>query len=315
MTILSGNVKVSHSTISITGDKAWIYHNEQRVIVNNNVKIIDKNTIITANRAIYQRKNNKLSLFGPVTIQDTSLTLKARNMFYYRDKQKIEAKGDIEIIDETNDTKLTGQNLIYNRNEEYGVLTGSPILKTIEKKQDEEIIISSDKMEFFRKDERAIATSNVQITRGDVIANCLVATYYNKEEKFVLSGNPTVRQDKNSMSADEIQLFIENDQFKKAKLLGNAKVNYNPPDSSAVKENSLIIGENVILEFEDEKIRFIQIEGNAKSIYYPDEKDLIGDKNVVIGGKMRLYIENDKISKVIIEERAIGTYRFFEEVK
>jgi lipopolysaccharide transport protein LptA len=315
LSILTGNVKVVHGDIQLTGDKAWIYHNEKRIIVQNDVKIVDETTEITARRGIYERRENVVTLFGPVTIRDSVQTIRCDRIVYYRDKEEFVATGDVVLVDQENDARLTGSRLVYDRKKKYAELTGSPVLKTFDEDGELLITVFSDKMEFFQEIEKAVATSNVEIMQDEVKATCLVATLYNQREEIILSGNPEVTKEKNYMAADEIHLFMQEDELERVELWGNSNVIYAPPDTAAVQQESIINGEKITMELEEGKIRYIEIEKNAKTIYYPEEDGLLGDKNVATGGKMKLFMENDEISRVIIENNAEGTYRFFEEEK
>jgi lipopolysaccharide export system protein LptA len=75
---------------------------------------------------------------------------------------------------------------------------------------------SSDKKgteEFATRIEKIVATGDVKIVRAEGgIATGQQAVYYQQDEKLVLTGNPVVKQEGNSVEGDQITLFLKEDR-------------------------------------------------------------------------------------------------------
>jgi len=57
-----------------------------------------------------------------------------------------------------------------------------------------------------------VVEGNVQITQGDRVATGKVATYYRAENKVVLTGDPRVVRNQDSIKGDRITLFLDTDK-------------------------------------------------------------------------------------------------------
>lgn len=57
-----------------------------------------------------------------------------------------------------------------------------------------------------------VVEGNVQITQGERVATGKVATYYRAENKVVLTGDPRVVRNQDSIQGDRITLFLDNEK-------------------------------------------------------------------------------------------------------
>lgn len=57
--------------------------------------------------------------------------------------------------------------------------------------------------------ERVIASGNVKLRQGTRLASSEKATFYNREQKIILTGNPVVSEDENMVSGEEIIVYLE----------------------------------------------------------------------------------------------------------
>jgi len=67
--------------------------------------------------------------------------------------------------------------------------------------------------EFAGRIDRIVAIGNVKIVRAEGgVATGEKAEYYQRDEKLVLTGNPKVKQNDNSVEGDRITLFLKEDR-------------------------------------------------------------------------------------------------------
>lgn len=57
--------------------------------------------------------------------------------------------------------------------------------------------------------ERVIASGNVKLQQGTRLASGEKATFYNREQKIILTGNPIVSENENTVSGEEIIVYLE----------------------------------------------------------------------------------------------------------
>ena len=92
----------------------------------------------------------------------------------------------------------------------------------------EDMILFSDRFLTFynaqNKIEKAKAIGNVKINQIDRTATCKEATFYQSEQKIVLTGNPKVWQGKNTIKGDKIIIYLNTDQIE---IVGGAQERVN----------------------------------------------------------------------------------------
>jgi len=91
-----------------------------------------------------------------------------------------------------------------------------------------DIVVRGDKMTVFYADkgqgdakgsdlgggsvDKIVVEGNVQITQGERVATGKVATYYRAENKVVLTGDPRVVRNQDSIQGDRITLFLDSEK-------------------------------------------------------------------------------------------------------
>jgi lipopolysaccharide export system protein LptA len=60
--------------------------------------------------------------------------------------------------------------------------------------------------------ERIVVEGNVQITQGDRVATGKMATYHRAENKVVLTGDPKVVRNQDSIQGERITLFLDSEK-------------------------------------------------------------------------------------------------------
>lgn len=188
---------------------------EQRLEVKNNVKIVqtlESPIVIKADRVIWDKKQKITSLFGNVVITNNKMTFSGNQIDIIGEMDNIKqiiCKGKVKAIDNEIDVCLEGEEIIYNNQNSYIVVTIQPKLSM--KKQNSEIIAS--KMEAYLDEKRFVCSGDVHITHKDIKAVAALATYYDNEKRIILTGNPEIIQNKNRFSAEKIIYYLENEKI------------------------------------------------------------------------------------------------------
>ncbi len=111
-------------------------------------------------------------------------------------------------LDRNQPIEITSQQLEVLQQQRQSIFTGGVVAK-----QGDMILFSEKLTVVFQKDqnqvERLEAVGGVRVLQLDRIATAEKAVFYQKEESLVLSGNAEVTQGKNTVSGDEITLFLQ----------------------------------------------------------------------------------------------------------
>ncbi|RMH69915.1 MAG: hypothetical protein D6675_11010 [Gemmatimonadetes bacterium] len=314
LTTLVGNVRLVQGDLTLKADKAWIYHKAERTLLEGNVHIIDERGEITADYGTYDRAKRFARLRGNVHAADSVYSITSQFATYDQPSQVAVADKQVQLTDTQNHITLTGDRLRYERTLQYAVMTGSPKLVRHAPEDTSTITITAEKMELFQTERKAVATGNVVIERDEMTATCLVATYYDTDERLVLAGKPQAKQGQNEMAADEIRFFFADRHLKRVELQGNSQAFYLPADSLAGEiPPSTVAGDSIGILFENDQIQQIDIAGHALSVYFPDDPDQRGNWNRSQGEHIRLLMQDGKPERIKIEGGAAGTYQFLEK--
>ncbi|MDL2316108.1 LptA/OstA family protein [Desulfovibrio sp. OttesenSCG-928-A18] len=89
--------------------------------------------------------------------------------------------------------------------------------------------------------DRIVAEKDVRMKSGDKEGSCDTATYYAKEDKFVMEGNPVLKDSKQSRaSGGTVVHYFKTNQ---SQVLNGAMMNFYAPDSSGNSLKGMAGGE------------------------------------------------------------------------
>ncbi|MEW6685669.1 MAG: LptA/OstA family protein [Candidatus Edwardsbacteria bacterium] len=298
---LQGGVGIFHRGIVLTGNKGIVWEKEGKAAILGAVKIVDEKRTITADEGYYYRNQHLAILKGKVKTQTESQTLSADSVVYYRDQEKTEGYGHLVIVENQRQMRLFGEEGFYSDKAEYGVITGKPRLVLHGDNPESTITITSQKMELYRQSEIALATKEVVITKKKMTAYCDKATFFNKEERAVLEGNPSAEEEKRRVEGDTIELFFKANILKEIKIKGKAK-------SREIGNNdreNLLFANTLVLKLEGEKPKILEATGQAQSIYFPEKEK---GKNFVWSEQLNFSLNEGELTSVIATGKPKGIY-------
>ena len=261
------------------------------------------------------------------------------------EKQELSILENNVIIDDPGQGyHLTSGYVEYHRKDKHSIATKTPIL-TI-KKEENPIKVESEMMEMFSKEDIGIARGNVWIHYEDIVAQCDLATYYGKEEKIILEGDPVCWQGDSRLAGKKITLYIKNDKADKIFIEKESRMIYY---TKSEKKNEGIektdkIGEepspSEIKKSEEETFKQLKDEKN-ENLNEPSLNEL-SNKNQptenqenteltnkqegerkeettgrvdTYGDMMTAYFQNGEVVRVLIEGNAQGLYYPYKEEK
>lgn len=265
---LMGNVKITHGKTIITGDEGFAYENEQMAEIIGNVKIDDEGTIITSKIAKYFKEERMVVLVDTVELQDGEQVLKADSLVYFKGKKVSHAYGGVILIDEEQNTEVTGDYGEYDFINKEGFITSNPVLTLSEK--DRKIIITGDTLRIKRKENFMSCTGNVKIREDSIMARAGYLEYYSDSERIYLKEKPIIEQvGKSTLSGLLIEVFLKNREIVKTIATIDAKGNYSFSDGAT----NDVMGDTITIFFKDGKTDRIAVIGNARGLYKKKEEE------------------------------------------
>ena len=281
----------------------------------------DSTATLSASEMTYWRMEKKALGTGEVSFEDRGSQLKADQITYFGEAKRGIAQGHVVLSDSANRVTVSGDYAEYLVEEQSGWVTGAPELIRTEAKGTRITIVTAERMEFYSKQQKSIAKENVHIVRGKLEAFCDEATYFETENRFVLSGKPeatqmtekdSVAQYKNEMKGDRIEILFRENDVTEIIVSGTAQgISTRSDDMQSPPQVSTVNGKTIRMFFIDEELRDILIEGNATSFYHlpPDEETHDQGMNEASGDSIHFFFEDGEVARVRISGGVIGHYR------
>jgi lipopolysaccharide export system protein LptA len=261
VTTFTGDVTIRHGTALITAESGRALEGRDMAVLEGGVRIVDRETEIYANRGEYCRSEKKAHLFGDVDIQDGRQSVQADEVIYHRSDRLAQSFGSVSFKDMLNNITVEGGRGEYDFATGHGIMSLSPVLTA---PGDRQILITGQTMEVFRKEGRALVSTDVTIYQGDWTATCDSVVYMSREEVADLFGSPTINEKNNTAGAESVRLRFSNRRLVEAVLSPHAYAVYRVGDG----EINLVFGDEIIIGFEEEKAKHIAVRGSARGTYY-----------------------------------------------
>jgi len=294
---LWGNVQLVQGEAFLSCEMAKWWQGEDRLLLLGMVTIYDGKRILKADRIYYDGKTRIEKAFGHVLLESKKRKLKARSLIYFQKKEKAFASGDVVISDLIEKVKLLGEKALYDRSMDYGVIEGCPRLVKIDTTSGKMMIVRGLKIEAWGKEQRAVVSDSVQITKGDMKAFCQKAEYRSEKDLLILKIEPIVWQQQREMRADNINIQLEGLKFSRAFLTGKAEI-----ISKEDSVKNVLNGEKITVTASDDTVRRVVVEGQASSMYHIfDEVRHEQGTNSVTGDIIVLTFDENRLKEVKVK--------------
>ena len=133
---------------------------------------------------------------------------------YGETDSRLEAKNNIIARDKAGKMFLKGETLEFDQKKQYAHITDNVSVEFVdEETQELKSKMTAIEIERFMDREEMVARGNVVITGPDYVASGAYATYYEKEKKIHLEGNPVLQKDNKKMSTGTIVIYPEENKL------------------------------------------------------------------------------------------------------
>lgn len=280
--------------------------------LNGNVHLRHGQADLYSDRAVWYRSAGLLVFIGNVKIEDPDQSIKAERVTYYQRTRRIVADEKVELESKKEKAMVLGGHGEYDRNKKYLVFTQSPSLIYNPQFKDSSLTVKADTLEYFVEQKKGTALRDVHILKGDMEATCGKAELFGKEERIVLTQNPSAKKTDSELTGDQIEVLYKDNKINQIKVSGQAKASRKElTDSLSQTYNESYLAGKTLYFFlgEDEKLKLVKVLNNATSLYFPSAKDTLSQiKNEASGDSLELYFDGSKLNRIVIIGGAIGSY-------
>ena len=147
------------------------------------------------------------------------------------------------------------------------------------------------------------AYRNVRIFRSDMQAVCDSARYHGQDSILTLFGLPVCWNEDNQLAADQIDVYVKNQEVDYIHGVGNAIA----IKREGIEEFNQLAGKEMFAYVRDRDIYLVDVQGNAETVFYPQEDDgtYIG-VNRTQSSFVKLYLKDRKIDYVLFTTATTG---------
>ena len=277
---LNGNVIFEKGSMIINCDKAFNIEKIGQSSMIGNVKVVDDNRSLVCDSLHFDSPNNILYGFSNTRIWDDDYELKSDTITYYSNADSGITHGNSEL--KQNNQTITSHSIFYA-------------------KQKEEDAVSYT------------ATGNVLIIEGERKVTCGKAIYKRKDQTTLLTLNPQVTENKQTISGEKIVLLYKEDLIDNIYIPSKAKVK---TYVQGIKKRETLesdfandlAGNTLKGFFVGGKLDSLQVEGMATTLYHVFEDSIYQGKNIASGDTIVMQFIEENIDKIIVSGGSRGEY-------
>ncbi len=306
--VLTGNVKITRDSLSVTCDYAEYYPDSGIVIFRNNVEFKDPRRTMLADEVVYNEFTEEVFARDRVHVYQTdSLSAFSRTARYHERLRDGFLYDDVKIREETRRLQLTGKLGYINHDENYGWVTGNPVLTERDSLERIATKIRGDTIFYDHRRKLALAVGEVTVERDSLVSHGKKLEFFREQDFAELTGAPSAEHSLDEMTGDTIRLYFKGEQLDRVEVLGDAVVT-SPADSGFAEPKNKMEGKHMTLWLDSTSVKEILIEGSAIATYYIREQGQPKGMNVTSGDRLQVLFEDRKIARIHVEGGTEGDY-------
>ena len=204
------------------------------------------------------------------------------------------ASSNVKIISKENDIIVLGEEAEYFKEEGIIKIYDDPLLKvlsgsdTLYLAADTLVSIDSD----IPEEKRLLAYKDVRIFKSDLQGRADSLSYFQSDSVLTFYGEPVLWTEGNQMSADSIDLLIENNTISKLHMVNNSFI----ISKDTLLNFNQIKGKTVDAIFENNQLNTVYVNGNGESIFFmlsENSDELIGMNKILCSDMTLNFIDGE----------------------
>jgi lipopolysaccharide export system protein LptA len=291
------SVVINNPDYNIFSDSLSYRTNSKTAFFLGPTEIISDSNYIYCENGWYNTENDISQFNENAFISSNEYEIRGDSLYYERHTGFGEAYKNVEIKDTIQRVILKGNYAIYKERSEEAFLTDSTqmiqvnegdslflhadTLWSIPDTLDEKIVLAYYKVKFFRSNLQGKCDSLVYLTGDSVIQ---------------LHGDPVLWTEDKQLSADFIEIFMQNEQIHHMEMKASAFISMEV-DSGSKKFNQ-IKGRDMTAFFRNNDIYRIDVNGNGQTLYYPADDDEYIGVNMDESSSIVIYFKDNQIHRI-----------------
>ena len=306
--VLTGNVKITRDSMTVTCENAVYYPDSGIVIFRDNVEFNDPKRILFADEVVYNEFTEEIFASSRVRVyQGDSMSVTSRTARYLERLNRGFLYEDVNLREDSRRIHIRGSRGFADHERRFGWVAGDPVL--VERDSVSRIVteIHADTISYDQQRKLARAIGNVVVERDSLISRGELLEYFTEQKFAELTGSPRSERGMDKMTGDTVRLFFEEEQLERVEVIGNALAT-SPADSGFTEPVNRMEGQKMTLWVDSAAVNEILVEGTAIATYYVREKGQPRGLNVTSGDRLRVFFEDRKISRIRVEGGTEGDY-------
>ena len=306
--VLTGNVKITRDSLTVTCENAIYYPDSGIVVFKDNVEFKDPTRTLLADEVVYNEFTEEILASERVRVYSTdSMSASSRTARYQERLERGYLYDDVHLREETRRVLLTGRLGYLDHTLNYGWVTGDPVLTERDSLKQVATEIRGDTIAYDHKNKIAMAIGDVTVERDSLIAYGDLLEYFRGDGFAELTGTPHALRGQDTIRGDTMRLFFVDEQLERVEDNGNAMVT-SPADSGFKEPINRMEGFRMTLWMDSGMVTQMLVDGNAIATYYVRDKGQPRGLNVTSGDKLWVYFEDRKIARIRVEGGTEGDY-------
>ena len=309
---LVGNVHFFYGKTEFKSDRAIILEKQKIARLTGRVKVSNDTLSLASDSLAYYRIPEIMNLGGDVFITekkpDGSLRrFNSQNAIYDKANQKLTTWGKVEAFDLVENAWASCGYAFWDRLLGYAYMVESPRVRS---GTADTLAIEADKIEFYDKEKKIVATFNVKVQARDYDASSDFLLYFMNEDKAVFTGEPIFESIYARATAREFYLYFKKRQLDRVELVDSCKVWFS--ESKAEDKTNWVSADFVSLDFEGESLVEFTAEHEVSYFY---EQAAAPKKDYFLNQATGAYLEakftpDNKLDTMKMKTGIRGVYKF-----
>lgn len=270
--------------------------------------IVGNNRNVYAERGFYDTKNNIALLSKKSFVIDSSRKISADSIYYNKLSKSSWARGNVHVHDTAEKIHIKGGHLIYDDSLRYSRVTDKALV--IWDGEKDTLYLHADTiyatLDSLQKVIKLKTYMHTKFFRADIQGMSDSLVFQKTDSTITLYNNPVLWSEENQLTADEIRIFIKN-QEPDSMILTNTAFMVGRDKYDSLNFNQ-VKGRNMTGFFVKGELDNIKVDGNAETIYFVREDDgLLFGINLAKSGAMHIRLRDKQVKSISYYDNVEGS--------
>lgn len=297
----SDSVRITGPDYFITADTMHYQTESEVVIFKGPTEITGDSIRVFAHQGWYDTKNKISSIWDQALVDNFKQLIEGDTLYYDEVSGYGRANGNVSITDTANNSVVTGNKAIYNKEPENIFVTEHALYMMAG--ESDTLYMHADTLRSISITDQADTALTYRLVRAyygtrvyshDFQSKCDSLAYSFRDSTIRMYGQPVIWSEENQLTSDSVTLFTKNNRMDRMELYSSSFVT---SQVDSIRFNQ-IKGRSLTGFFSENKLYKVVVEGNGESIYYLIEEDELVGVNYSKSSTIEILVDDGKIRQV-----------------